>query len=270
MPEQFAEDWLHLRESADHAARPASLVSSLSAALPAHRPLRLLDLGAGSGSNLRYLAPRLDGAQHWLLVDHDPALLARAAATLPAASEGRPLTVETRVEGLDHLVDHPLPDTDGVTASALLDLVSRDWLDRLAQRCAERWVPVLIALSVDGRFDFADPLPGDDWVRAIVTAHQRGPKDMGQALGPDAPQAAAECFEAAGYRVSLAASDWCLGQDQSALQRALVDGWYEAARAQAPDERAELEAWYTKRCERLPDTRLRVGHQDLLALPWDR
>lgn len=267
MPEQFAEDWLRLREAADHAARPASLVSSLNAALPAHRPLRVLDLGAGAGSNLRYLAPRLGGAQHWTLVDHDRALLERATTALPEALGKASLTVETRIEGLERLLDQPLPDADVVTASALIDLVSRDWLDTLARRCAEQRVPVLIALSIDGRVDFADALPDDAWIQAVIMAHQRGVKDMGPALGPDAPHAATEAFEAAGYRVRLKSSDWCLGPNEPALQRALVDGWYAAAHAHAPEERPRLETWYTERLKRLPDRQLRVGHQDMLALP---
>lgn len=270
MPEQFAADWLALREPADHAARAASLIGALQASLPGQRPLRILDLGAGSGSNLRYLAPRLAGAQHWRLVDHDPDLLAQASAHWPSAHTGSAPHIETHCEDLDTLVAHSLPSVDLVTASALLDLVSREWLESLAHRCAEQQVAVLIALSVDGRSAFADPLPDDGWIREAINAHQRGTKDMGQALGPDAPAAAAEAFQAAGYRVSLASSDWCLGPSDAALQQALVAGWADAAQAQDPAHQASLRRWYEARCARLPDQALRVGHQDLLALPCPR
>ena len=38
------------------------------------------DLGSGTGSMSRWLAPRLPGPQHWVLHDRDADLLARAAA----------------------------------------------------------------------------------------------------------------------------------------------------------------------------------------------
>ena len=45
--------WLRLAEPFDHAARSAGLVADLRAALPADRPIGIIDLGAGIGSNLR-------------------------------------------------------------------------------------------------------------------------------------------------------------------------------------------------------------------------
>ena len=44
-----------------------------------------------------------------------------------------------------------------VTTSALLDLVSHDWLDRLATEAAARNLPVYAALSYDG---LGDARPG--------------------------------------------------------------------------------------------------------------
>jgi len=67
--------WLRLAEPFDHAARSAGLVADLRAALPTDRPIGIVDLGAGIGSNLRYVAPRLGGEQEWLLVDRREQLL---------------------------------------------------------------------------------------------------------------------------------------------------------------------------------------------------
>src|SRR5258705_10769178 len=70
-------DWLALREPFDAAARSEALTRALAAALPRDRPLKAVDLGAGRGSNVRYLASRLpQQPQEWLLVDEDARLLA--------------------------------------------------------------------------------------------------------------------------------------------------------------------------------------------------
>ena len=69
-------NWLALREPADVAARSALLTREVVDAIGRRHPLSVLDLGAGTGSNVRYLADRLPAPQRWLLVDRDPTLLA--------------------------------------------------------------------------------------------------------------------------------------------------------------------------------------------------
>ena len=73
MTERFDADWLTLREPFDHAARSVALARRLAERLPP-RP-RLLDLGAGTGSLFRFLAPIIGRGQDWILVDADAALL---------------------------------------------------------------------------------------------------------------------------------------------------------------------------------------------------
>ena len=100
----FDADWLALRAAADRAARAPRLEALAAAWLRARRqrnpetPLRLVDLGSGSGANPRHLAARLPGPQQWTLIDHDAGLLQRArshCADLRDA-EGAALRVDTR------------------------------------------------------------------------------------------------------------------------------------------------------------------------------
>jgi trans-aconitate methyltransferase len=91
----------------------------------------LIDLGCGTGSNLRFLAPHLPPTQRWTCIDHDPALLACLA-------EARPTGIEVATRKLDLARDLdalPIRPGTGVTAAALLDLTSAAWLDRLIARC---------------------------------------------------------------------------------------------------------------------------------------
>ena len=87
----FSADWLALREPADRAARSTRLTRAIAGAFPPGAELRILDLGAGTGANMRYLAKHLPEHQSWLLVDHDAALL----ASVPARDRGS-CRVETR------------------------------------------------------------------------------------------------------------------------------------------------------------------------------
>src|ERR1051325_11416320 len=80
---------LSIREPADAAARSRELTDLLVERLPRATPLRIVDLGSGAGSNIRYLAPRLRGPQQWLAVDRDAALLDEGLRRLPASVECR-------------------------------------------------------------------------------------------------------------------------------------------------------------------------------------
>jgi SAM-dependent methyltransferase len=258
----FTLEWLQLREPADARARAPGLVAQLRERLPAGATV--LDLGCGAGANIRYLAPRF-GRQHpWIAVDHDPALLEALGRSV-----SREITVSPALADLRALDALPIPPRGLVTASALLDLVSRPWLDALAHRCAASAAIALFALTYDGAIAFDPPLPDDERVRAHVNAHQGTDKGFGPALGPTAIDAAIDAFAALGYRCIREPSDWELGADQAPLQRALIEDWAGAARAIAPDDAARIDAWRGGRLAALPCVRVRVGHADLLTVPDD-
>ncbi|MEQ9399050.1 MAG: class I SAM-dependent methyltransferase [Longimicrobiales bacterium] len=258
----FDADWLALREPVDHRSRSEALVSPLVEAV-GHRALAdVLDLGGGTGSNVRWLAPRLPGVVRWTVVDHDAALLEALAPPSGAAVE--PVVGDLAREGLA-----AVDSADLVTGSALLDLVGASWVDALVEACAARRCPALFALSYDGRIAWSEPDPDDARVAEAVNRHQTGPKGMGAALGPGAWSYTAEAFEAAGYTVTTAPSPWLLeGPDDAPLVRALVDGWIDAAAQILPEHRRDLEAWGRRRLDAVSrGVRLEVGHRDVLALP---
>ena len=89
--------WLDLREPADAAARDPELAEILRQQLPSAGCLVIHDLGCGTGSMGRWLAPLLPGPQHWVLHDRDEDLLDAAAAEPPGpAADGASVSVETR------------------------------------------------------------------------------------------------------------------------------------------------------------------------------
>jgi SAM-dependent methyltransferase len=268
----FSADWLTLREPADHRARASALLPLLRGAWEARGWSRVLDLGSGTGSNLRYLAPRLPGNQHWTLLDHDPALLDCVEGRgIPAGSaSGGAIEVLRRVGDLLEMGEIALEDADLVTASALLDLVSEGWLSTWVRRITQHGCGALWALSYDGSVEWLGREdPDDAWVLEQVNLHQRGEKGMGQALGPDAPERARALFDAAGYVTWVLPSPWILGPEDTALALALLEGWIGAAEEVVPRESVRIRAWGARRTENLRtgEVQVRVGHLDLLALP---
>ncbi len=269
MVERFTADWLALREAVDHRSRPEGLLVPLRAWWRARGASHVVDLGSGTGSNLRYLAPRLDPGQRWRLVDHDRELLRRAGAGQVAGAEAVELVAGDLVrEGILAARGAEL-----LTASALLDLVSGKWLEELVGACASARAAALLALSWDGAIEWGGASdPDDALVAEAVRAHQRLDKGLGPALGATAAAAAERAFAAAGYHTELAPSPWVLGLEgpgERALGVELIDGWARAAAEQRPEHATRLRAWGERRMAAVSGgpCALIVGHLDLLALP---
>ncbi|MBU2091417.1 MAG: class I SAM-dependent methyltransferase, partial [Alphaproteobacteria bacterium] len=163
----------------------------------------------------------------------------------------------------------PAQDADIVTASALLDLVSAEWLELLVGFCCEHRLACYAALSYDGDMGWNPQDRMDDDLHALFDRHQRGEKSFGRALGPDAARATAECFTAAGFTVQSGKSDWQMGGEDRDMQEALLAGYVQAARELAPDRSAEIELWRQRRrmAIGIGSSRHRVGHIDILAIP---
>jgi hypothetical protein len=236
------------------------------------RPLRVLDLGTGTGSNIRFLAPLLAGEQHWLAADKEPRLLAEAAARSTLAEP--PVHVETRALDLGAL--GPSDIFDGrhlVTASALLDLVSERWLEWVAGECRRVGASALFTITYNGRNE-CEPADADDGrVFELFNRHQRTDKGLGgPAAGPRATEVASRCFQSAGFEVRVEPSDWQIAPDAREFQRQLIEGWASAAGemlSSLNDLRPQFVAdWKQRRLDHVAAgrSRLRVGHHDLAAI----
>jgi len=279
---RVSSQWLRLREPADAAARSAGLGSEVARAVTGspeggsrglighRRPLVVHDLGSGTGSMGRWLAPLLDGPQHWVLHDRDPELL-RVAAERPApiAADGSPVTVETRLGDLTGLQHGALEGASLVTASALLDMLTADELGHLVRTCAAATCPTLVTLSVTGDVRLWPSHPLDDRLRAAFNAHQRRTSGGRTLLGPDAVGAAARAFGHRGMGVQVQPSPWQLGHGTAALLREWLGGWVDAACEQRPELATAASVYLAAREEDLDQGRLvvTVPHLDLLAVP---
>jgi hypothetical protein len=269
----FTADWLAAREPADAVARSRTLTQALAERLEGRDRLGVLDLGSGTGSNLRYLATRLPRHQEWLLTDRDAALLQIARTSIP---ETEALRVTTRVLDLRALGDYGwiFEGRALVTASALLDLVSVEWLETLAGRCRASQSAALFALTYDGRVRCSPEDPDDAIVLALVNRHQLTDKGFGTAVGTNAITRAEACFTALGYETMRGDSSWVLSPADDLLQRWLVAGWAKAACEMAGPEEpsAAIEAWESRRLAHIAAKRshIEVGHEDLVAWPDSR
>jgi hypothetical protein len=170
------------------------------------------------------------------------------------------------VRDLEMALDGP---TDLVTTSALLDLVSADWLERFAVEAAARRLPVYAALTYQGRATLTPSEPFDREIVAAVNRHQRRDKGFGPALGPEAALRAVRAFEHVGYKVEPGSSDWMFGPDDREIQLEVLTGWAYAASELGGLPASAIERWLAHRRELVTAGRasMTVGHVDFFAIP---
>ncbi|MDI9245606.1 glycosyltransferase [Marinobacter sp. CHS3-4] len=268
---QFDMEWLRLREPADHRARNRQLLANVQHWADHHGGdlIRITDLGAGAGSNGAFLRDELRKPQHWVLLDQDRHLLDRATCRL----RGNGTTVEAVLCKLDaENLDTFIPsNTDLVTASALIDLVSERWLEALVSAASNRRAAVYIVISYAGDFRLMPEHPDDGFIRSLVNEHQHGVKGVDAALGPDATHCLATALKAVGYNVSVAPSPWELKGPDADLQAALISGWADAAEEQSPEDATRIRRWQSSRLSAAAGAELTVwvDHEDLFAWPGD-
>jgi len=277
----FSAEWLALREPADHRARDQALQNNICeqleiVACAEQRAIRLIDLGCGSGSNLRALATRLPAQQHWTLVDYDPLLLAAARAALigwadQVVSDNTILTLRKNTKTIE--VEFAQVDlardiervlawpADVITAAAFFDLVAEPWLVRF---CKALRVTLYTVLTYDGNEQWLPAHHADDAMLKAFHAHQKTDKGFGVAAGPDASGIMKRELAARGFQVTLAPSPWKIDQAEAAFMRALATGSAAAVRETGLLSTQEVEQWLAAR---VSAQQCSIGHWDILATP---
>jgi SAM-dependent methyltransferase len=273
----FSPEWLALREPVDHRSRNAELAAALTARFQQRNSVTVVDLGCGTGSNLRATARLLPDAQSWTLVDYDERLLEAARNTLArwadaslvsgdqlALTKGsQQISVQFRRADLNAELEAVLGGKpDLVTASALFDLCSPGFIKTFARAVAGCGATFYTVLTYNGIQRWAPRQPSDNAMMAAFHAHQVTDKGFGPSAGPTAPAHIADAFRLAGYSVLEGDSPWLLGAQDQALVSDLASGFAGAVRETGAVDAKSVDAW-----ARIVRTGAEVGHTDTLAFP---
>ncbi|MFN3869450.1 MAG: class I SAM-dependent methyltransferase [Hyphomicrobiaceae bacterium] len=275
----FSPDWLALREPADIRARNADVASALAARFALRDSVSVVDLGCGTGSNLRTTSALLPSRQSWTLVDYDSRLLDAARGVLASwadtstanddgsmslTKDSRAITVRFRqadlVADLEAMLD-PAPDL--VTAAALFDLASPEFIRRTARAVARTGAVFYTVLTYNGIQHWHPRTPSDGQMTSAFNRHQMTDKGFGVSAGPTAPVHLAEQFEVMGFAVTEGQSPWIMSAPRDAqLIGELVQGQAAAVRETRAVDAATVERWL-----KVARTGAEVGHVDTLAVP---
>lgn len=271
-----------VRDLAEHLlanAHPGPVPGTSQKPVPQAPGLAVVDVGAGTGANLRWLGPHLDQAlgsalaQDWALLDHDAVLLeaVRGAAAPWLRRSIRHTGSVATLGDLLQTTGHPRL----VSCSALLDLLTASQIDDLVAATVRGADAALWSLSVTGDVSF-DPGHADDalLVQRFNSDQQRGTTTATGPhflAGPDGWRLAERAFIDRGWRVSLARTPWILGPNDAPMVARLLTERAQAAlkTTDVSADRRAIRTWLALRLDQAERGQLevRVDHQDLLALP---
>lgn len=274
----FSASWLQLREGADARARNRDLASALSAWFTMRTELSVVDLGSGTGSNLRATAQLLPPKQTWRLIDADNALHGEARKMLRQwadkcedladgglALEKGAARIAVAFELLDLAKNPPAifaTKPDLVTASAVFDLVSEEYIKVFVRALAASGAAFYTVLTYNGLQRWAPHRPSDNQIAGAFNRHQMSDKGFGPAAGPQAPSLLADYLRLAGYSVQEGDSPWRLGPTDRMLIEELQRGHAMAILEIGALDVKTVETWV-----KTIRSAAEIGHTDTLAFP---
>ncbi|HEY5230619.1 MAG TPA: SAM-dependent methyltransferase [Galbitalea sp.] len=266
---EVSSEWLALREPTDADARARELALIAAAILPPG-PIVVHDLGSGTGSMMRWLAPLLPGPQTWVLHDWNAELTELAiGGQLPHDRDNGAVSAHSKTGNLADLLPADLAGASLVTASALLDVLTSREIHVIVDACVRASCPALFALSVTGDVGLIPRNELDAEFARAFNAHQLRTADHRSQLGRYGAPIARGLFVEAGWQVRENTTVWHLDHRQPRLLQEWLDGWIAAALEQEPALRTRAARYRQLRTSQIEHGELavEVRHVDLLAWP---
>jgi len=273
----FSPEWLDLREAADRRARNSEVASAVAARFALRDELRVLDLGAGTGANLRATAQLLPSRQTWTLVDHNAQSLEAARAKLARwgdkqSADGDALEIEKagrkiRVEFLSADLARETGSLVAkgaqlVTASAFFDLASESYIRELAKSVVAASASFYATLTYNGLQKWTPHRPADSQMTAAFQRHQMRDKGFGPAAGPLAASHLVDQFRINGYLALAGESPWRLDRADRMLIEEVLRGHAVAVTEEGGVDEKTIVAWLS-----VPRSAAFIGHTDVFATP---
>ena len=266
----FSIEWLNLREVSDHRARDKHLIKTAADWLNnlKTKDKVIVDLGSGTGSTIRgiqrytTLAPSIQ----WRLVDNNPEVLAEAIHR-----HSKEYSIESFLIDLSETQKLPLESVSLITASALLDLVSENFIRDLCQliKAKNEYRPVGLysALNYDGCIKWTPFHPLDAAMLVNFNTDQGRDKGFGPALGPDATDFLKNQFHSSKFQCLSANSPWLLGPADYLLTESLIDGISDVSLQTDGLTSSDVLSWKAFRMNNVRTGTCFLGHADILILP---
>ena len=286
--DKFNLSWINHRENYDAISRSDLLPTEYKKNKEPFR--KIIDMGCGNGSFLRWCYKKKIMFDEMLLIDHDKKLL---YDFFPATvkflknyshkiTKSSFSTYEIKknnvnkirninivniniLDGLKYINEYNL-----VSFSAISDLLSkkiiRSILDRINQNKS-----IYFSICFDGNIKWSIKHNFDKYINMMFNRHQQNDKGTGNAMGAKSIKYIETYGKKKNYNVKIKDSSWIitsLTPDHIKFKKMYLDTIYNGLKHDQNVDRKILKEWYQFRLKtiKLKKDRVIVGHKDILVL----
>jgi len=283
---KFTATWINLRESYDMLSR-----SDLLQNLYKNNKLNLkkvIDLGGGNGSFLRWCHYKNIIYDDFLIIDNDEALLKsfypRTKSYLSTISLSlikdnmmsyRIQNLKTNKDGFITLKKQDfyksidiINDYNLVSFSAVSDLLSKKFIKCLFDKI-DKGTNLYFSICFDGRVKWKNKNKHDKYIVSMFNQHQKQEKTTGVALGLNSINFIKNLSKKNDYKIYIADSSWSVDSqdnDSRIFQKAYLNTIYKPLKKFELTDKDILENWLKSKQNDIENknSNLVVGHKDIL------
>jgi hypothetical protein len=244
----------------------------------------LVDAGAGSGANMRYLMEKIPASQQWVLIEQNPDFSKASLQVLQQHArhqgytsfmEQDTLTLQTPTKTIqvnakqgslleiENLTD--LSHTDAIVSNAVFDLFTLHQFDTFVSTIARYQLIFLSTLNYEN-MHFSPTRWQDEKMIALYHAHMLRPQTVGPAMGPACIPQMSDILKKHRYAVATGSSLWNIHSKDEKMMRYLLN-FMETSIAElppSPEDKLLLQQWIKQKKE-TADFTLIIEHQDILG-----
>ena len=283
---KFTATWINLRESYDMLSR-----SDLLQNLYKNNKMNLkkvIDLGGGNGSFLRWCHYKNITYDDFLIIDNDEALLksfysrTKSYLSMMSLSLIKDNMMSYRIQNLKNNKDgfitlkkqdfyksiDTINDYNLVSFSAVSDLLSKKFIKCLFDK-VNKGTNLYFSICFDGRVKWKNKNKHDKYIVSMFNQHQKQEKTTGVALGLDSINFIKNLSKKNDYKIYIADSSWSVDShdnDSRVFQKAYLNTIYKPLKKFELTDRDILEDWIRSKKNDIEskNSNLVVGHKDIL------
>ena len=283
---KFTTTWINLRESYDMLSR-----SDLLQNLYKNNKMNLkkvIDLGGGNGSFLRWCHYKNIIYDDFLIIDNDEALLksfyprTKSYLSMMSLSLIKDNMMSYRIQNLKTNKDgfitlkkqdfyksiDIINDYNLVSFSAVSDLLSKKFIKCLFDK-VNKGTNLYFSICFDGRVKWKNKNKHDKYIVSMFNQHQKQEKTTGVALGLNSINFIKNLSKKNDYKIYIADSSWSVDSqdnDSRIFQKAYLNTIYKPLKKFELTDKDILENWLKSKQNDIENknSNLVVGHKDIL------
>ena len=283
---KFTATWINLRESYDMLSR-----SDLLQNLYKNNKMNLkkvIDLGGGNGSFLRWCHYKNIIYDDFLIIDNDEALLksfyprTKSYLSMMSLSLIKDNMMSYRIQNLKNNKDgfitlkkqdfyksiDIINDYNLVSFSAVSDLLSKKFIKCLFDKI-DKGTNLYFSICFDGRVKWKNKNKHDKYIVSMFNQHQKQEKTTGVALGLNSINFIKNLSKKNDYKIYIADSSWSVDShdnDSRVFQKAYLNTIYKPLKKYELTDQDILKDWLRSKQNDIENknSNLVVGHKDIL------